>query len=81
MSTLTLELMLAFGVASVLSRYISRRSLLVICFSVGLPAKSRVLASPSTLWFMFKDPRVSVTLDIVAVVYLICLYQRLTLVL
>lgn len=51
-----LALMLAFGVASVLSCYISRRPLLVICFSVRLPAKSRVLPSPSTLWIMFRDP-------------------------
>lgn len=50
-----LELMLAFGVAGVLARYISRRSLLVICFSAGLPAKSRVSLSPSTPWLMFKD--------------------------
>lgn len=50
-----LELMLALGVADVLARYISRRSLLVICFSDGLPAKSRVRLSPSTPWLMFKD--------------------------
>lgn len=53
---MTLELMLAFGVASVLPRCISRRSLPVIRLSAGLPAKSRVLPSPSTLCFMSKDP-------------------------